>query len=63
MIYYIVLIQDFSKNEKKEIRFQNKYLIKNHLKNYNNAYIEIEMNRCIETFYIKRYNQEIWIEI
>ncbi len=65
MIYYKVTVKDYSTRKKNsgKFTFRNKHLIKEHLKMYDDAYVEIEMNRCIETFYIKKYNQEIWIEI
>ena len=63
MYHYKVLIQNYTTKQKKLFNFKNKHLLKQHLRTLNNAYVEIEMDKCIETFYIKKYNQDVWIEI
>ena len=63
MMNYRVLIQNYTTKKKKLFYFKNKHLLKQHLRTLNNAYVEVEINRCIETFYIQKYNQDIWIDI
>ena len=63
MYYYRVSIKNYNDKEQTLKSFRNKHFLKEYLRTLNNAYIEVEMNKCIETFYIKQFNQDIWIEI